>query len=108
MEYVREGFNLTAAQRLPTRRQAASVCVFAVVSALCSAGLLAAALVLHPPAAIVPLLVIVCVGSPVFGTWELPLAISVLRARRASHRREIATLRRALDQLPEVEHPLGH
>ena len=82
--------------------------MLALVSALCSAGLVAAAIVLHPPTAIVPLLVIVCVGSPVFGTWELPLAIAVLRARRASHRREIAMLRRALDQLPEVEHPLGH
>jgi hypothetical protein len=108
MDGMRDASYLAAAPRLPTRRQAASLCVLALVSALCSAGLVAAAIVLHPPTAIVPLLVIVCVGSPVFGTWELPLAITALRARRASHRRAIAMLRRALDQLPEVEHPLGH
>ena len=94
--------------RLPTRRQAASACVVALVSALCSAGLFATAVLLHPPGAIVPLLVIVCVGCPVVGTWELAPAITVLRARRDSHRRAVAMLRRALDQLPEVEHPLGH
>jgi|SRR5437588_9342377 len=97
-----------AAPRLPSRRQAASACIIALLSAACSGGLLAAALLLHPPAAIVPLLVIVCVGCPVFGTWELPPAIAALRARRVGHRRAIAMLRRTLDQLPEVEHPLGH
>jgi hypothetical protein len=97
-----------AMPRLLSRRQIVSACMLAVVSALCSAGLVAAAIVLHPPAAIVPVLVIVCVGSPMFGTWELPLAITALRARRAGHHHAIAMLRRALDQLPETEHPLGH
>jgi hypothetical protein len=96
------------APRLLTRRQATAACLVALVSALCTAGLLAAAVLLHPPTAIVPLLVIVCVGCPVVGTWELPPAITALRAKRLSHRREIAMLRRSLDQLPEVEHPLGH
>ena len=102
-----EGASLVP-RRLPTRRQAASACVLALLSALCSAGLVAAAVLSHPPAAIVPLLVIVCVGCPVFGTWELPPAIAALRARRVSHRQAIAMLRRSLDQLPEVDHPLGH
>jgi hypothetical protein len=97
-----------AMPRLLTRRQVVSALMLAVVSALCSAGLVAAAIVLHPPAAIVPLLVIVCVASPVVGTWELPLALTALRARRAGHRHAIAMLRRTLDQLPETEHPLGH
>jgi hypothetical protein len=96
-----------AMPRLFTRGEVVSACVLAVVSALCSAGLVAAAIVLHPPAAIVPVLVIVCVGSPVFGTWELPLAITALRAKRAGHRHALAMLRRTLDELPETDHPLG-
>jgi hypothetical protein len=96
------------APRRVTRREAASACVLAVVSALASAGLFAAAVVGHPPAAVIPLLVIVCVGAPVFGTWQLPHAVAALRAPRQHHRRAIARLRRSLDELPEVEHPLGH
>jgi len=91
-----------------TRREATAACVFAALAALCSASLFAAAVLMHPPAAVIPLLVIVCVGSPVYGTWQLPLAIAALRAERESHRRAIMSLRRSLDQLPEVEHPLGH
>jgi len=98
---------VVAMPRLLTRRQVVCTCVLAVVSALCSAGLVAAAIVLHPPAAIVPVLVIVCVGSPVFGTWELPVAITALRAKRAGHRHALAMLRRTLDELPETDHPLG-
>jgi hypothetical protein len=92
----------------PTRRQAASACVFATMATACSAGLLVAAVLLHAPAAVVPLLVIVCIGCPVIAAWQLPPAIATLRARRVSHRQAIAMLRRSLDQLPEVEHPLGH
>ncbi len=91
--------------RVFTPRQAVITCVLAALSALCSAGLCAAAVILHPPAGVVPLLVIVCVGCPVFGTWELPHAIAALRA--ASKRRAIATFRRSLEQLPETRHPLG-
>jgi hypothetical protein len=48
---------------------------------------------------------LVCVGCPMFATWELPIARASLRAQRG--RRALATLRKSLDQLPEVEHPLG-
>jgi hypothetical protein len=91
-----------------TRRQATAACILAVLAALCSAGLCAAAVLMHPPAGVIPLLVIVCVGSPVYGTWQLPHAIAALRAGRAEHRHAIASLRRSLDRIPEVEHPLGH
>ena len=57
------------------------------------------------PAAAVPLVAVVCVGCPLFATWEVPVAISSLRANRA--RKALARLRESLDQLPEVEHPLG-
>jgi hypothetical protein len=94
--------------RLVTHREAAGTIFVAAVSLLCSAGLCVAALVLHPPAPIIPLLVLACIGFPVLGTWELPPAIAALRARRESRRRLIASLRRGLDQLPEIDHPLGH
>jgi hypothetical protein len=91
-----------------TRREATAACLFAAVAALCSASLFAAAVLMHPPVVVIPLLVIVCVGSPVYGTWQLPHAIAALRAGRgATDRRAIASLRRSLDRLPEVEHPLG-
>ena len=96
------------APRLVTRREATGACFLAVVAALCSAGLCAAAVFMHPPVAVIPLLVIVCVGSPVYGTWQLPHSIAALRAGRASHRHAISMFRRSLEQLPETEHPLGH
>jgi hypothetical protein len=100
---------LIAAPRFLTPREAASACILAVLSAACSAGLCVAAVLMHPPAAIVPLLVITCVACPVFGTWELPLAVAALRATRAqSARTAIARFRRSLAEMPEVDHPLGH
>ena len=96
--------------RLVTRRQAAGAIVVAVLSVLCSTGLCIAAVLVHPPIAVDPLVVIACVGFPVLGTWELPPAIAMLRANRRAHskRRLIANLRQALDQLPETDHPFGH
>ena len=92
-----------------TRREAIAACVFAAVAALCSAALCAAAVLMHPPAVVIPRVVLVCVGSPVYGTWQLPHAIAALRAGRGeSRRRAVASLRRSLDLLPEIEHPLGH
>jgi hypothetical protein len=93
--------------RIPTRRQAISTCAFALLSALCSAGLVTAAVLMHPPVAVVPLLVIVCAGCPVFGTWELAPAVAALRAKRLARHQAIAMLRAGLAQLPEIEHPLG-
>ena len=93
------------ATRAFTRRQAVFTCVVAALSALCSGGLCVAAVLLHPPLAIIPLLVVTCVGCPVFGTWELPHALATLRAD--SRRRAIAMFRRSLEQLPETRHPLG-
>jgi hypothetical protein len=96
------------APRLVTRREAAFACVFAAMAVTCSAGLCIAAVLLHPPLGVVPLLVIVCVGTPAIGTWQLPHAVAALRARRVIDRQAIAVFRRSLDQLPETEHPLGH
>ena len=51
---------------------------------------------------VVPLVALICVGCPVFASWEVPLALTALRGNKA-----LAALRESLDQLPGVEHPLG-
>ena len=65
----------------------------------------AAAILVPAPAAAVPLVALMCVGCPMFASWEVPVAIDSLRARRGQ--KALAMLRRSLDKLPEVEHPLG-
>jgi hypothetical protein len=83
--------------------------VAAVVTALTSAAVCVAAVLVPAPAAALPLVVAVCVGCPMFASWELPAALASLRAERAQRTgaRALAKLREGLAQLPEVEHPLG-
>jgi hypothetical protein len=103
---------------LPTRRRAVLLCAFAGLTALMCAGLLSAAALVPAPPAILPFLVLVCIGGPMVAACELPAAIAGLRqphdgGRRRSSRgpgldaRALETLRRQLDQLPETQHPLG-
>jgi hypothetical protein len=103
---------------LPTRRRAIRLCVFAALTALMCGGLLTGAALAPAPPAVLPFLVIVCIGCPMAAAWELPVAIARLRGERerADHRagraaaldaRALAALRRQLDQLPETRHPLG-
>ncbi len=68
---------------------------------MCAGAILAPA----PPAA-VPLVVMVCVGGPLFAAWEVPIALAALRTRRLGGH-ALTMLRRSLDELPETEHPLG-
>jgi hypothetical protein len=82
------------------------VLIVALVTALSSMAVCAAAILVPAPAAVVPLVVTVCVGAPLFAGWEAPGALAWVRAER-SHRCALTKLRRALDQLPEVEHPFG-
>jgi hypothetical protein len=86
--------------------RAAVTLVAAAATALMSAGLCAAAIVAPAPTPVVPLVVLVSVGCPVFAVWEVPGAIAAVRAER-ERGRALATLRRTLAQLPETEHPLG-
>ena len=88
------------------RHQAILACVTAVVTALTCAGVCAAAVLVPAPAAVVPLVVTVCIGCPMFAAWDLPRAVATLRSRKAGHAKALAELRRALDQLPETAHPL--
>lgn len=82
------------------------VLIVAALTALVSMAICAAAILAPAPAAAVPLVVSCCVGAPMFAGWEAPSALASVRAERL-HRREITRLRRTLDRLPEVEHPLG-
>jgi O-antigen/teichoic acid export membrane protein len=82
------------------------VLIVAGVTLLVSMAVCAAAILTPAPPAAVPLVVIVCVGCPLFAAWQVPVALAALRARR-SGRHALSMLRRSLDELPETEHPLG-
>jgi hypothetical protein len=94
-----------ASRPLPTRKQAIRLCVVAAATAVTCAGLLVAAALADAPVALLPLIVVLCVGCPMLAAWELPGAVAMLRRRPEAH--AIARLRRTLDRLPETEHPLG-
>jgi hypothetical protein len=94
----------------PTRRRALASCAFVAVTALMCAALLSAAALVPAPPAIVPVLVVICIGCPMAAACELPGAIAGLRRAprpRALDSRALAALRSQLDALPETQHPLG-
>jgi hypothetical protein len=95
----------------PTRARALLRCAFVAITALMCAGLLCAAALVPAPPAVLPLLVIVCIGSPMAAACELPDAIDALRRGSGGVRpldaRALEALRRQLDGLPETQHPLG-
>jgi len=97
---------------LPNPRQAFLTCAVTGLAAVACAGLLAAAALAPAPPAAIPVLALVCIGFPVLAAWELPIALAVLRLRPrpsdALDRRSLSELRRRLEDLPEVEHPLGY
>ena len=81
------------------------VVVAALVTSLISAAVCAGAIVAPAPAVAIPFVVAICVGCPIFAVWEVPNAVAALRAKRAGD--ALARLRRSLDDLPEIDHPLG-
>ncbi|MGO9971600.1 MAG: hypothetical protein ACLP01_01970 [Solirubrobacteraceae bacterium] len=89
-----------------SQSRAGLVLATAAVTALLSAAVCVAAILAPAPAAAVPLVVLICVGCPIFAGWEAPMAYACLRASRTG-RKQLASLRHSLEQLPEVEHPLG-
>jgi hypothetical protein len=84
---------------LTTRRDAIAACGVAVLALVTCATLMTAAVLAPAPAAVLPLLAIVCVGCPIAFAWSLPASLARLRAMEA--------LRRQLARLPETQHPLG-
>lgn len=81
------------------------VVITAVFTALMAAGTCVVAILAPAPAVVTPLIAAICVGCPVFAGWEVPGALSALRANRGEQ--ALARLRRKLAELPETEHPLG-
>ena len=93
---------------MPATRRASPqlVLIVAGVTLLVSIAVCTAAILAPAPPAAVPLVVIVCVGCPLFAAWQVPIAVAALRARRAGGQ-ALSRFRRGLDELPETEHPLG-
>ena len=80
--------------------------ITAAATTLICAGLCAGAIIAPAPTAVVPLVVVISVGCPIFAVWEVPAAVASLRAER-ERGNALAALRRSLERLPETEHPLG-
>src|SRR5690242_2934179 len=102
----------------PARRErrvrcdAVVACVLTAATAAISASLLAAAVLVPAPAAVLPLVAIVALGCPMFAVWELARRIGPRGAGDdgAEGRLDgeaLRELRRALARLPETRHPLG-
>ena len=83
------------------------VLIVALLTTAMSAALCAAAILAPAPAAVVPIVVIICIGCPLLASWEIPDVMAHLRAQRVGGR-ALSQLRESLAQLPDTEHPLGH
>lgn len=75
---------------------------FAAMTVTMCAALMTAAVLGHAPVAVLPLLLVTCIAGPMVATTEVIRWAPVLRRTR-----EVSRHRRALDRLPETEHPLG-
>jgi hypothetical protein len=77
---------------------------------LASIGVCVGAVLAPAPPAVLPLVVVISVGCPMFVCGDASAAIAALRADRAQRigGRALARFRARLDELPETEHPLGY
>jgi hypothetical protein len=101
----------------PTYRRAAINCLLTLLTGLICAGLLTAAALVPAPPVLLPFIVGVCVAVPMLAAWEASVSVAVLRNRGRSGAPggspgrldggAVRRLRRQLDQLPEIRHPLG-
>jgi hypothetical protein len=97
---------------LPTRGQALFVCATLALTVIACAGLLFAAALVPAPPAVLPFIVLVCIGFPVAASWDLRPSLAILRTsggltRRRRNARLLAEMRAYLEQLPETPHPHG-
>ncbi|HEY2320435.1 MAG TPA: hypothetical protein VGH67_19160 [Solirubrobacteraceae bacterium] len=99
--------SVSQTSRWRARPQAGLVLLAALLTTLTSAALCTAAILAPAPEAVVPFVVIVCIGCPMLASWQVPDVLSGLRTRRFATR-ALSQLHRGLAQLPETEHPLGH
>ena len=94
---------------LPTYRQALATCLFTALSVLTCAALLSAAALVPAPPAVLLLAIAVCIVYPMLAAFQSSASVAVLRChwpRRRHERRALEKLRRELDRLPEIGHPL--
>jgi hypothetical protein len=80
--------------------------LYAALAVLACAGLISAAVLEPAPAAALPFIVLVAIGLPMTAAFELP-ALQAALGHGRRERRALGRLRRELDRLPEVHHPLG-
>jgi hypothetical protein len=93
---------------LPTRREALVRCLLCALATVMCAGLATCAALAPAPPAVLPFVVLVTIALPMLLVLDVPSALAVLHATgRRGDREALATLRRGLDELPEVNHPLG-
>ena len=85
---------------MSARRRLILVAVFATLAALICGGLLAAAVLVPAPLAVLPFVIATCLGCPMAAAYELAQAVRAVRDPQLE-------LRRELDRLPETQHPLG-
>jgi hypothetical protein len=78
------------------------MCLWAAAIIVTCAGLVSAAALVPAPPAVLPLVVMVCIGGPMVAAWELRSSIRTLRFGHWS-----ASVRRQIERLPETKHPLG-
>jgi hypothetical protein len=90
-------------------RRVIATALAAAVTTLGCAGLLAAAVLVPAPEAVLPLLIATGVGCPMLAIYQFASALSHLRrATTGLHdHRTLDDLRRELRRLPETRHPLG-
>ena len=72
-----------------------------ILTAILCAGLLGAAMLVPAPHAVLPFVILTGIACPMAAAFELADALHALREPRLQ-------LRRELDRLPEVPHPLGY
>jgi len=89
--------------REQTHRQAIFNLVLIAMTLVACTGLLIVAALAPAPALAQPLIVCVCVGFTAAMAGQAPESLRVVRRSRDA----LGHLRRQLDELPEVEHPLG-
>jgi hypothetical protein len=90
----------------PVPRGGALTLLVAVMAALLSMAICAAAIVAPAPVGAVPLVVVICMLSPLLAGYEVARVLSGRHGGLAG-RWALARLRSALARLPETEHPLG-
>ena len=90
------------ARPLPSHGRAALLWLLVALNLLSSAALLSAAILVPAPPAVLPFVGLVCLGCPLFAGLQLPAAVNALRTAGWT-----ARFHRHLEQLPEIEHPLG-